>query len=139
MTLVASKVSVPLRAFSELGVGRMRCAAVGTSPSGAAGERPEEPLALATVGAVTRLLARRAEATSVALRRCASGSPLVGGASGPAERLGGQEAEVDRLALALAAVVAFLDPPLIILGGGVGRNGDLFGLVLRWLCSIRHP
>jgi predicted NBD/HSP70 family sugar kinase len=35
------------------------------------------------------------------------------------------EAEADRLALALAAVVAVLDPPLIILGGGVGRNGDL--------------
>lgn len=34
-------------------------------------------------------------------------------------------AEAERLALALAAVVAVLDPPLIILGGGVGRNGDL--------------
>jgi predicted NBD/HSP70 family sugar kinase len=35
------------------------------------------------------------------------------------------EKEAERLALALAAVVAVLDPPLIILGGGVGRNGDL--------------
>lgn len=35
------------------------------------------------------------------------------------------EREAERLALALAAVVAVLDPPLIILGGGVGRNGDL--------------
>jgi predicted NBD/HSP70 family sugar kinase len=35
------------------------------------------------------------------------------------------EAEAERLSLALAAVVAVLDPPLIILGGGVGRNGDL--------------
>ena len=33
--------------------------------------------------------------------------------------------EAERLGLALAAVVAVLDPPLIILGGGVGRNGDL--------------
>jgi predicted NBD/HSP70 family sugar kinase len=33
--------------------------------------------------------------------------------------------EAERVALALAAVVAVLDPPLIILGGGVGRNGDL--------------
>ena len=35
------------------------------------------------------------------------------------------EKEAERLALGLAAVVAVLDPPLIVLGGGVGRNGDL--------------
>jgi predicted NBD/HSP70 family sugar kinase len=31
----------------------------------------------------------------------------------------------ERVALALAAVVPILDPDLVILGGGVGRNGDL--------------
>jgi predicted NBD/HSP70 family sugar kinase len=30
-----------------------------------------------------------------------------------------------RIALAIAAVVAVIDPELVILGGGVGRNGDL--------------
>ena len=31
----------------------------------------------------------------------------------------------DRIALAIAAVVSVVDPELVILGGGVGRNGDL--------------
>nr|WP_269778677.1 ROK family protein [Microlunatus antarcticus] len=43
--------------------------------------------------------------------------------SAPAQDVVAGEAE--RLSLALAAVVAVLDPPLIVLGGGVGRNGDL--------------
>jgi predicted NBD/HSP70 family sugar kinase len=30
-----------------------------------------------------------------------------------------------RIALAVAAVVSVVDPELVILGGGVGRNGDL--------------
>jgi len=31
----------------------------------------------------------------------------------------------ERIALAVAAVVPVIDPELVILGGGVGRNGDL--------------
>lgn len=31
----------------------------------------------------------------------------------------------DRIALAVAAVVPVLDPELVVLGGGIGRNGDL--------------
>jgi predicted NBD/HSP70 family sugar kinase len=31
----------------------------------------------------------------------------------------------ERIALAVAAVVPVVDPELVILGGGVGRNGDL--------------
>jgi predicted NBD/HSP70 family sugar kinase len=49
------------------------------------------------------------------------------------------EAEAERLALALAAVVAVLDPPLIILGGGVGRNGDLLLGPIRTDLERRLP
>jgi predicted NBD/HSP70 family sugar kinase len=34
-------------------------------------------------------------------------------------------AEADRIALAVAAVASVLDPELVILGGGIGSNGDL--------------
>ena len=43
--------------------------------------------------------------------------------SAPAERTVATVAR--RIALAIAAVVAVVDPELVILGGGVGRNGDL--------------
>src|SRR5262249_34575211 len=33
--------------------------------------------------------------------------------------------EAERIALAIAAIVPVLDPELVILGGGIGRNGDL--------------
>jgi len=33
--------------------------------------------------------------------------------------------EAERIALAVAAIVPVLDPELVILGGGIGRNGDL--------------
>jgi len=33
--------------------------------------------------------------------------------------------EVERIALAIAAIVPIVDPELVILGGGIGRNGDL--------------
>ncbi|HEY0237747.1 MAG TPA: ROK family protein [Friedmanniella sp.] len=49
------------------------------------------------------------------------------------------EAEAERLSLALAAVVAVLDPPLIILGGGVGRNGDLLLEPIRTDLERRLP
>jgi predicted NBD/HSP70 family sugar kinase len=35
------------------------------------------------------------------------------------------ESVADRIALALAAVVPIVDPELVILGGGIGQNGDL--------------
>jgi predicted NBD/HSP70 family sugar kinase len=35
------------------------------------------------------------------------------------------EAEAARLALAIATIAPVLDPELVILGGGIGRNGDL--------------
>ena len=35
------------------------------------------------------------------------------------------EIEADRIALAAAAVVPIVDPELVVLGGGIGRNGDL--------------
>jgi predicted NBD/HSP70 family sugar kinase len=33
--------------------------------------------------------------------------------------------EAERIALAIAAIVPVVDPELVILGGGIGRNGDL--------------
>ena len=33
--------------------------------------------------------------------------------------------EAERIALAVAAIVPVVDPELVILGGGIGRNGDL--------------
>jgi predicted NBD/HSP70 family sugar kinase len=33
--------------------------------------------------------------------------------------------EAERLALAIATVTPILDPELVVLGGGIGRNGDL--------------
>ncbi|MDX6545026.1 MAG: hypothetical protein QOG02_800, partial [Gaiellales bacterium] len=35
------------------------------------------------------------------------------------------EAEAARIALAIAAVAPVLDPQIVILGGGIARNGDL--------------
>ena len=35
------------------------------------------------------------------------------------------EAEAERIALAVAAVSAVLDPELVILGGGIGMNAEL--------------
>jgi predicted NBD/HSP70 family sugar kinase len=35
------------------------------------------------------------------------------------------ELEADRIALAAAAIVPIVDPELVVLGGGIGRNGDL--------------
>jgi predicted NBD/HSP70 family sugar kinase len=51
--------------------------------------------------------------------------------------------EAEHLARAIAAVVAILDPELVVLGGGIGRNGDLLmGPIdrqLRKLLSIPPP
>jgi len=33
--------------------------------------------------------------------------------------------EAERIAIAIAAIVPIVDPELVILGGGIGRNGDL--------------
>ena len=50
--------------------------------------------------------------------------------------------EAERLALAIATVTPILDPELVVLGGGIGRNGDLLldGIereLRRW--SPFHP
>jgi predicted NBD/HSP70 family sugar kinase len=51
--------------------------------------------------------------------------------------------EAGHLARAIAALVAILDPELVVLGGGIGRNGDLLmGPIerrLRRLLSIPAP
>ena len=35
------------------------------------------------------------------------------------------ELEAGRIALAIAAIVPVIDPELVVLGGGIGSNGDL--------------
>ena len=35
------------------------------------------------------------------------------------------EMEAERIALAVAAIASVIDPELVVLGGGVGANGDL--------------
>src|SRR4029453_8627924 len=37
----------------------------------------------------------------------------------------GVESGAARIALAAAAIVPIVDPELVVLGGGIGRNGDL--------------
>jgi predicted NBD/HSP70 family sugar kinase len=53
------------------------------------------------------------------------------------------ETEAARLALAIASIAPMLDPELVILGGGVGRNGDLLlepiDRELRQLLPFRPP
>jgi predicted NBD/HSP70 family sugar kinase len=44
---------------------------------------------------------------------------------GDAAALGVVKKEAERLALAIATIAPVLDPELVILGGGIGRNGDL--------------
>ncbi len=44
---------------------------------------------------------------------------------GDARALGVVQGVAERIALAIAAIVPVVDPELVILGGGVGRNGDL--------------
>ena len=44
---------------------------------------------------------------------------------GEAKALRVVDVVAERIALALAAVVPLADPDLVILGGGIGRNGDL--------------
>jgi predicted NBD/HSP70 family sugar kinase len=52
------------------------------------------------------------------------------------------QAEAERIALAIAVVVPVVDPELVILGGGIGRNGDLLlGPIERELRKVSpfHP
>ncbi len=52
------------------------------------------------------------------------------------------EIEAARLALGIAAIAPVVDPALVILGGGVGHNGDLLlGPIERELAAISpfHP
>jgi predicted NBD/HSP70 family sugar kinase len=51
--------------------------------------------------------------------------------AGDATALRVVETEAARLAHAVAALAAVLDPELVVLGGGVGRNGDLLLAPLR--------
>ena len=44
---------------------------------------------------------------------------------GDAAAIGVVDEEARRIALAIAAVLPVLDPELVILGGGIGGNGDL--------------
>ena len=47
------------------------------------------------------------------------------------------ELEAGRIALAIAAIVPVIDPELVVLGGGIGSNGDLLlERVERDLASI---
>ena len=47
----------------------------------------------------------------------------------------------ERIALAIAAIVPVVDPELVILGGGVGRNGDLLLEPVRRIAELSpfHP
>jgi predicted NBD/HSP70 family sugar kinase len=98
---------------------------------GAAGEISYLPADPSSSGATTRLEELTGSASIVRAAREAGLEVESAEAVFDAARLGSPQAyavvegEAERLALALAAVVAVLDPPLIILGGGVGRNGDL--------------
>ncbi|HEY2515507.1 MAG TPA: ROK family protein, partial [Polyangiaceae bacterium] len=53
------------------------------------------------------------------------------------------KAEADHLARAIAAVTAVLDPELVVVGGGIGRNGDLLLAPierrLQKLLSLKPP
>jgi predicted NBD/HSP70 family sugar kinase len=51
--------------------------------------------------------------------------------AGDATALATVEAEGERLAVVVAAVAAIVDPALVVLGGGVGANGDLLLPPLR--------
>lgn len=42
-------------------------------------------------------------------------------------------------AYGVASVVAVLDPPQIVLGGGIGRRPDLTPLIQQWLTRLGHP
>ena len=45
--------------------------------------------------------------------------------------------EAERIALAIAAIIPVVDPELVVVGGGIGRNGDLlFEPIERELAAI---
>ncbi len=112
---------------------------------GAAGEISYLPADPASASSPTRLedLTGSASVVSAALDAglaVASAADVFDAArrgSAPALEVVAREAE--RVALALTAVVAVLDPPLIILGGGIGRNGDLLLEPIRAVLTARLP
>lgn len=112
---------------------------------GAAGEISYLPADLSSRTTSTRLEELTGSASIVRAAREAGLEVGSAEAVFDAARLGSPQAqdvvveEAERLALALAAVVAVLDPPLIILGGGVGRNGDLLLGPVRVDLASRLP
>lgn len=112
---------------------------------GAAGEisyLPADPSSSTTVTRLEELtgsasIVRSAREAGLQVESAAAVFDAARHGSEPARDVVAKEAE--RLALALAAVVAVLDPPLIILGGGVGRNGDLLLDPIRTDLARRLP
>jgi predicted NBD/HSP70 family sugar kinase len=104
--------------------------------TGAAGEIGYVPLVADPHARTSRLrgsLESAAGAAGVvdAAKRLGMAPPLTARKVFAAARKGDAKAtkvvatEAERIALAIAAVIPVVDPELVILGGGIGRNGDL--------------
>jgi predicted NBD/HSP70 family sugar kinase len=105
--------------------------------TGAAGEVGYLPLAVADVhdpadrrrGALEGAVGARgvvAAARAAGMRAPLSAKGVFGAARrGDATALAVVATVAERIALAVAAVVPVVDPELVVLGGGIGRNGDL--------------
>ncbi|SEQ61638.1 Sugar kinase of the NBD/HSP70 family, may contain an N-terminal HTH domain [Microlunatus flavus] len=112
---------------------------------GAAGEISYLPADPSTPSSPTRLEELTGSASVVSAAREAGLEAISAVDVFDAARRGSSRArvvvarEAERVALALTAVVAVLDPPLVILGGGVGRNGDLLLDPIRAVLRERLP
>ena len=60
-------------------------------------------------------------------------------ATGEADALDLLDQEAEHLARAIVAVVAVIDPGLVILGGGIGSRRELLVPIQRWLGDYGHP
>jgi glucokinase len=60
-------------------------------------------------------------------------------AAGEVDALGLLDQEAEHLARAIVAVVAVIDPGLVILGGGIGSRRELLVPVQQWLDDYGHP
>jgi predicted NBD/HSP70 family sugar kinase len=109
-------------------------------PAGEASSRPRQPTleSLASAEAVV------ANARSLGMRRVNTAKEIFERARQNDEAaLAAVRAEAEHLAKAVAAVSSIIDPELVVLGGGVGRNGDLLigpmhGFIER-LLPLRPP
>jgi predicted NBD/HSP70 family sugar kinase len=120
-----------------VGVGLVLNGELFRGSSGAAGEVGYLPLAgtdpLDPAGRKRGALDADASATGVvaAARRAGMRQPLSAKAVFAAARSGDEKAlrvvegEAERIALTIAAISSVVDPELVILGGGIGTNGDL--------------